>query len=238
MKEYNVYIDESGDEGIKRGSKFFILTAIIIEKKKDLKIENETKKLKEELYALTEKKCTQLHWNKLRSETKKKKVLTTIHNMPLNIINVIIDTDKMKFIPSIDLYNHFTGYLLERISWFIRDKQASANLFISGRGRLEKESLLIFLKKNSHFRIEYKRINHLEIIPNEQKNNLQLADCCCSALGQALRNNDTKHRKYIRYLKRKYYTYNNKYLGYGLKYVPNSREFPQEWKDLLEYLKK
>lgn len=32
VKEYNVYIDESGDEGIRRGSKYFILTAIIVSK--------------------------------------------------------------------------------------------------------------------------------------------------------------------------------------------------------------
>jgi len=37
-KEYNVYIDESGDEGINKGSKFFILTAIIVDKEKDLEI--------------------------------------------------------------------------------------------------------------------------------------------------------------------------------------------------------
>ena len=30
--EYNVYIDESGDEGINKGSKYFILTAIIVKK--------------------------------------------------------------------------------------------------------------------------------------------------------------------------------------------------------------
>ena len=35
MKEYNIYIDESGDEGINKGSKFFILTAIIVEKEKE-----------------------------------------------------------------------------------------------------------------------------------------------------------------------------------------------------------
>lgn len=32
--EYNIYIDESGDEGIHKGSKYFILTAIIVKKKK------------------------------------------------------------------------------------------------------------------------------------------------------------------------------------------------------------
>ena len=36
--EYNVYIDESGDEGINKGSKYFILTAIIVKKEKDLEI--------------------------------------------------------------------------------------------------------------------------------------------------------------------------------------------------------
>lgn len=34
--KYNVYIQESGDEGILRGSNYFILTAIVIEKNKDL----------------------------------------------------------------------------------------------------------------------------------------------------------------------------------------------------------
>ena len=34
-REYNVYIDESGDEGINKGSKYFILTAIIVDKEKD-----------------------------------------------------------------------------------------------------------------------------------------------------------------------------------------------------------
>ena len=36
--EYNVYIDESEDEGINKGSKYFILTAIIVNKKDDLEI--------------------------------------------------------------------------------------------------------------------------------------------------------------------------------------------------------
>ncbi len=29
-KIYNVYIDESGDEGINKGSRYFILTSIIV----------------------------------------------------------------------------------------------------------------------------------------------------------------------------------------------------------------
>ena len=45
-KEYNVYIDESGDEGINKGSKFFILTAIIVDKEKDLEISKSVDSIK------------------------------------------------------------------------------------------------------------------------------------------------------------------------------------------------
>ena len=50
MKEYNVYIDESGDEGINKGSKYFILTAIIVEKTKDLETSRVVDKIKDKLY--------------------------------------------------------------------------------------------------------------------------------------------------------------------------------------------
>ena len=49
MKEYNVYIDESGDEGMNKGSKYFILTAIIVEKTKDLESSRVVDKIKENL---------------------------------------------------------------------------------------------------------------------------------------------------------------------------------------------
>ena len=47
--EYNVYIDESGDEGINKGSKYFILTAIIVKKEKDLEISKSVDLIKENL---------------------------------------------------------------------------------------------------------------------------------------------------------------------------------------------
>lgn len=49
MREYNVYIDESGDEGINKGSKYFILTAIVVSKDKDLEISKSVDKIKENL---------------------------------------------------------------------------------------------------------------------------------------------------------------------------------------------
>jgi len=234
-KEYNVYIDESGDEGINRGSKFFILTAILVEKEKDLGISKCVDVIKENLEINIK---SQLHWNTIKGYPNKLMIMSNINEMNITIINIIIDTTKIRFINTSDIYNHFSGYLYERICWFVRDRNAIANINVSSRGEnLSKIKLINFLKNNNEkFKIDYSRIKDIKIYPNSQKKLLQLADCCCSALGQALKYNDNKHLKYIGYLKDKLYKYNNKYLGYGFKYVPGNIAPAKEFQELIIYL--
>ena len=234
MKEYNVYIDESGDEGIHKGSKYFILTAVLVDKKKDLGISKCVDIIKENIEINIK---SQLHWNLIKGYPNKLMIMTDIGEMDITIINIIIDTTKMKFIKPDEIYYHFSGYLYERICWFVKDKKAVANINISSRGNLSKEKLMNFIKTNTNkFKIDTNKIKNLKIYPNSQKKLLQLADCCCSALGQALKYNDEKHKKYISYLKPKFYSYKGKYLGYGLKYVPGNVEFSNEFKELIIYL--
>lgn len=235
--EYNVYIDESGDEGIHKGSKFFILTAVLVEKEKDLGISKCIDVIKENLEINIK---SQLHWNKIKGYPNKLMIMSNISKLNITIINIIIDTTKIKFINSSDIYNHFSGYLYERICWFVRDKDAVANINISSRGEnLSKSNLINFLKThNEKFKIDYSRIKDIKIYPNSQKKLLQLADCCCSSLGQALKYNDENHYKYVSYLKNKFYTYNHKYLGFGLKYVPGNITPAIEFQKLINYLNK
>ena len=235
MKEYNVYIDESGDEGIKRGSKYFILTAILVEKNQDLKNSKVVDKIKEDIEI---SKKSQLHWNKIKGYPNKLMIMSEISKLDIKIINIIIDTSKIMFINSSQIYNHFSGYLYERICWFVKSKNAIANINISSRGEnLSKKNLINFLQTyNEKFKIDYSRINQIKIYPNAQKKLLQLADCCCSALGQALKYNDKKHFKYVTYLSNKLYNYNGKYLGYGLKYVPGNIKEKLEFENLIKYL--
>lgn len=235
MNEYNVYIDESGDEGIHRGSKFFILTAILVKKEKDLGISKCIDTIKENLEINIK---SQLHWNKIKGYPNKLMIMSNIGKMDITIINIIIDTSKIKFINSNDIYNHFSGYLYERICWFVRDRNAVANINISSRGEnLSKENLTFFLQNHTDkFKIDYDKIKQIKIYPNSQKKLLQLADCCCSALGQALKYNDDKHHKYISFLKNKFYEHNQKYLGYGLKYVPGNITPAKEFQELIIYL--
>ena len=127
-KEYNVYIDESGDEGINKGSKYFILTALIVDKEKDLEISKKVDEIKTNLEMNIK---SQLHWKLIKGYPNKKMIMEVVKNMDIKIINVIVDTKCIKLIPSNNIYNYFSGYLYERICWFMNEKKAIANINIS-----------------------------------------------------------------------------------------------------------
>ena len=220
-KEYNVYIDESGDEGINKGSKYFILTAIIVDKEKDLEMAKKVDTIKENLEMNIK---SQLHWKLLKGCPNKEMIMKIVSNLDITIINVIVDTKCIQFIPSNNIYNFFSGYLYERICWYMNEHNGLANIIISSRGNLSKKQLSDYLNSKNHkkFNIEVSRIKSIKIIPNERRRLLQLADCCCSALFQALKYNNDIHFNYVFIKREKIYCKYNNYLSYGLKLVPSN----------------
>lgn len=234
MEEYNVYIDESGDEGIKKGSKYFILTALIVKKENDLKIAKNVDIIKQNLEMNIK---SQLHWKLIKGLPNKNMIMDVVATLDLTIINVVVDTKCIKLIPSHNIYNYFSGYLYERICWFMNEQHGIANINISSRGNLSKQSLSEYLNSKNHkkFNIDVKKIKIIKIIPNERKRLLQLADCCCSALFQALKYHDSTHYGYVNKKKEKIYCKNNNYLSYGLKLVPSDSE-AKELKQLIIFI--
>ncbi len=234
--EYNVYIDEAGDEGINKGSKYFILTALIVDKSKDIEISKNVDIIKQNLEMNIK---DQLHWKQLKGMPNKNMIMDIIGNLDVLIINVIVDTKSIKIIPSNNIYNYFSGYLYERICWYMKEKSGKANISISSRGNLSKKNLSEYLNRKNHkkFNIDVQYIKSIKIIPNERKRLLQLADCCCSALFQALKYNNNIHFNYIKKIKDKIYCKNNNYLSYGLKLVPSSSQ-AIELKSLIIYITK
>ena len=215
--EYNAYIDESGDEGIKRGSVWFILTAVIVKKENNLKLAKVIDKIKENLRKSIK---SQLHWNSIKGFRKKKKIIDLLKEQDFHIIHIIVNTQQIKNIPSNKVYSYYSGYLFERLTWFLNDDDI-ININISSKGNLNKEQLVEYLKSaNNRYKIDFNKIKKVKIYPNAQKKLLQLADVCCSSLGQALRYNDDKHRYYIQTLSDKLYRKNNNLLNYGLKRFP------------------
>ena len=59
-----------------------------------------------------------------------------------------------------------------RICWFVKDRNAVANINISSRGEnLSKENLTFFLQNHTDkFKIDYDKIKKIKIYPNSQKN--------------------------------------------------------------------
>ena len=221
-EEYNVYIDESGDEGISKGSKYFILTAVIVKKSIDLDVARKVDIIKEKLEI---SKTEQLHWNKIKGKPNKKMVIEEICNMDITIVNVIIDTKEIKYILSKNMYYHFTTYLFGKICDIMKYSNGVANLIISSRGQIKKKDLINYLKKHDkRKKIDKKYIklteSDIKIYPNKQKRLLQVADCCCSSLGQAIKFNGAVECEIYEPIIQKCYQYKGNYHKQGFIIVP------------------
>lgn len=225
MKEFNAYIDESGDEGIRKGIRYFVITAIIVEKEKDLNISKCIDKIKNNLEINIER---QLHWNKIKGFPNKMMIMDIVSKQDLIIMNIIVDTDEIKRVPTDKIYYYYSGYLYERICWYMEEQKGVCNINISHRGNLKANDIINYVK-NPHAKhnIDNSKIGTIKAIPNEKRKLLQLADCCCSALGQTLRYQDNTHLKYISKIISKYYRKNKNLLSYGIKIVPKLETLPK-----------
>lgn len=215
--EYNVYIDESGDEGINRGSRWFILTAILVRKDYEQNLLKTMKNITKELNFKI------LHWNKIKQYSKRKFIIDNLCNSDFKIIHIMIDTQKMGRSKSERIYPYFLGFLLERVSNLVKINLAKANIFISSRNNKQsnKDIIEYIESERSNNNVKKEFINFIKFVPNANMILLQLADVCCSSLYNALTKNDSKSWYYIIRLKEKIYAQNNKILGYGFKAFPN-----------------
>ena len=87
-------------------------------------------------------------------------IMNIVAGLDIKIINVIIDTKCIQFIPSNNIYNFFSGYLYERICWYMNENNGVANINISSRGNLSKKKLSEYLNNKNHkkFNIDTNRI--------------------------------------------------------------------------------
>lgn len=216
---------KAGDEGIKRGSKWFILTAIIVPKDYDLTLSNKIVKIKNELNMSRKE---QLHWNKILKYDKKIKIIYDLISENFKIIHVAINTYEINKLKSKDLYPYFMSYLIERVSYYVNNNKSKCNIFISTRNENNKQKNQ-YLKneltnKRIYHHIEIKCINDIKFLDNRDRNLLQLADVCCSSFAQAIKYNTPQEWEYVLKLKSNIWHYKNSFIGYGIKFYP-----PIEW---------
>lgn len=210
-----------GDEGIKRGSEWFILTAIIVPKEYDSSLSNKIISIKE---TMNMQRKNQLHWNKILKYDKKIQIIYDLIAENFKIIHVAINTYEITKLKSKDLYPYFMSYLIERVSYYVSNNKGKCNIFISTRNENSKEKTehlkSELMNKRSYHHINIKCINNIKFIDNRERNLLQLADVCCSSFAQAIKYNTPQEWEYVMKLKSNIWNYKGVIIGYGIKFYP------------------
>lgn len=216
---------KAGDEGIRRGSEWFILTAIIVPKEYDLNLSNKILKIKKNMNM---DRKDQLHWNKILKYDKKIQIIYDLISENFKIIHIAINTYEINKLKSKDLYPYFMSYLIERVSYYVANNKGNCNIFISTRNENNKhknQHLKDELTSKRHYHhIITKCINNIKFIDNRDRNLLQLADVCCSSFSQAIKYNTSQEWEYVLKLKSNIWSYKGLVIGYGIKFYP-----PLEW---------
>lgn len=235
MTNCTVYIDEAGDLGIGKGTRWFILTAVIVNKDSENQIRETIKSIKRELNLDT------IHFRMLRSFEQRAYVINALSDSPFEYINVILDTHKLdieKLLgkrsdftekPSIILYNHACRYLIERVSWLLRDTDRIGDIVLSSRGTSRDGELIQYLDEKL---IRYgnnevsDRFGEISSKTATSWDMLQLADICATSMFYYHEINKYGFVMpcYTYKLRKALYQRNDKVLKYGMKYYTDNME--------------
>lgn len=227
---YTVYIDESGDLGIKRGLRWFVMTATIVKKTDEPVIRKTLNSLRNEY------NIRQIHLKEIRNFYKTARIVNEVSKHDYTIISVLIDTDKWKTKDSIYSYNYACRILLERASWFLKEKDSYADVILSSRGTSRDGELIEYIEKLSEINeSEVKdRFNKIKCKTPMEWEMLQLADVSATSIARAYQINNygfiTPCFKSV--LKGKLYNYKGNIDGYGMKFIsddmkPDSKYFEE-----------
>lgn len=238
MFSFNCYIDESGDEGLSKkagSSDWFILTGVIVHKKDECKSIELLKEVRTKFNYPPKKP---IHWKKLKHE-KKVYYSKKIADLQIRIVNICVMKNQIlepeKFSQESRLYFYSVRYLLERVSWFIKDTQhidsGKCKLIFSNRATMKYDNLKDYLnilkrqKESKNIQINF---NYFDLDSGfftytaGRQAGLQIADACAGAVFNALEYNLFGFRElsYLKHLSPVLYRHGKKSSGYGLKIVP------------------
>lgn len=227
--EYAVYIDESGDLGIGKGTRWFVISAIVVQKDEEPLLRSAVSNIKNKLNL----NC--VHFRNIREFQKRLYIVKQIYNLPFTTINVIVDTSKWDLRDSEQAYNYLSRILLERVSWFLRDNCAKADVVFSSRNTRRDKELIEYLN-NKVLNYEWNKIapNTIASISSEKMEKydmLQLADVCAAAMFKS-HEPDTLgfiYPCYMNNLRDHLYTHNSKVFSYGMKYYSNNMQLDKSY---------
>jgi hypothetical protein len=234
--EFVAYIDEAGDEGFRfesRSSEWFVLSALVVQKARDLETVKVIDVVRETLNVASRKV---LHFRELKHHHRLPYLDAIASIMPCTI-NILVHKPSLRQVDTFKaryrLYFYTTRYLLERVSWYCRDSRQGgsggdghAELVFSNRAGMSYEEMRTYfrsLAEDPACSIEWSIVRSEEIVAYtaDKRMGLQLADAVASSFYCAVepRFGYTEPR-YVHMLRDTVYGRNGRCLKYGVKLVP------------------
>lgn len=241
------YIDESGDEGFKfrkntdeqASSDWFILAAFVTRKKTDLETVKVIDKVRNE-FKLHPRK--HIRWKKLK-HPQKVRYAQIITGLQTRLMAVCVHKPSLlepeKFQDRYRLYFYAVRYLLERISWLVRDRHnpnkwggnGTVELLFSNRQGMSYDEMRDYLRllekqqeTGQDIRIEFDKvpIDELKARAPGKSMGLQLADATAGAFFNALEEDKfgNTEPRYLQTIAPVVYRHKGNLHGYGLKIIP------------------
>ena len=228
-----IYIDESGDLGAHRGTKWFVLTAVIVDKAEEASLRQTIRHIKGRL------NIQEIHFKNIRNFYQKAYIASEIAGKNFTYMNVLFDTDKYDTskIPSpLMAYNFICKYLLQRASWYMRDTGRIGDIVLSSRGTSRDRELMDYITDKllpyPANGIDSSVFGEICAKTAPTWDMLQLADVCATTTYNAYEENDYGFVTpcFSMLLKSNLYQKNGSALSYGIKYF--SREMTPDTKEL------
>ena len=240
---FNVYIDESGDDGMAKfreagsdggSSHWLAIGACVVRSSRDLELVALRDAIQRECKPNSKRR--EVHFKEL-GHAQKKRACQLIAGRPLRFSCVLglKNTPNAKtFTEKNQLYFYLTRYLIERVSWLCRDKRPSvpegngmAKITFSRRGGLSYggfRDYLLHLKEHHDTQIHWPVID-IEAVDAQDHSRLaalQISDCGVSAITAAMEPDryGNVESAYLDELRGNIYNRSGNFLSYGLKTLP------------------
>jgi len=221
LSDCTVYIDEAGDLGIKTGTKWFVLSAVVVDKADEPKIRAKLNSIRTRL------KASQIHLNKINNFHKRAFIVHELSQENFTYMNILVDTTKFDIskIPNTAVaYNFVCKYLLQRVSWFIESSKKTCDVILSGRGTSMDADLVTYIKDKllpySHNQINSSVFNKISAKSAGSWDLLQLADVCATTTFLAYETNEYGFSTpcYFAVMRDHLYSRDGKIDRYGIKF--------------------
>jgi len=228
MTEFYAYIDESGDEGTGgKGTKWFVVSALIASQEEATALGYTYHRIKQRINLGSDKI---LHWSEL-SHLRKKAVIQEVATHRFSVCSVLVDTQHPDIIntkPKLAgrrLYFYTFRRLVERITWYSDDNGCKVRLYPENKAGIRYDELngyLSYIQSQPDCEIRKGCILGVNPKAKSQSNLLQLADCVCGAVQNAVEfKYGVIEDSYLLSLQDKLCRRGGKVFGYGIKFMPH-----------------